>query len=180
MAETKIKDSLKKLLIGELKEKKEEERLERVKENKNLKKIDFYYDSRQKHTISFKEYLEGEGIKVKGIDVSENQDEWNHIRTLTNMAALPTILVNKNALVMRRDFMNQKQLLQVVKHYANPDFKNPDFNGFMLEATKTNTYNIMMRINQLEQKLGPIVGFITDLKKQLAEEVEEANEQEDK
>ena len=96
------------------------------------------------------------------------------------MAALPTILVNKNALVMRRDFMNQKQLLQVVKHYANPDFKNPDFNGFMLEATKTNTYNIMMRINQLEQKLGPIVGFITDLKKQLAEEVEEANEQEDK
>ena len=38
----------------------------------------------------------------------------------------------------------------------------------------------MTRIGQLEQKLTPIIGFVNNLQKQLAEEVEEANEQEDK
>ena len=175
MAETKIKNSLKKLLISELTEKKEEERLERVKENANLKQVDFYYDKRQKHTENFKQYLEGEGIKVNSIEVSENPEEWSYIRTLTNLATLPTVLVNKNALVMRRDFTNQKQLVNAIKHFASPDFKNPDFNGFMLEQTKSNSFNIMMRINQLEQKLNPILSFITDLKKQLEEESKEDN-----
>ena len=180
MAETKIKDSLKKVLINELKEKREEERLERVKENANLKEIIFYYDPKQVHTSNFKKYLEDEGIKVNSINVSENQEEWNHVRTLTNMQNLPTVMVNKNVLIMRRDFLNQKQLLQVVKHYANPDFKNPDFKGYILESSKTNTYNLMMRINQLEQKLTPIIGFINDLKKQLAEEEKQIQESEQK
>jgi glutaredoxin len=175
MAETKIKDSLKKLLISELTEKKEEERLERVKENANLKQVDFYYDKRQKHTENFKQYLEGEGIKVNSIEVSENPKEWSYVRTLTNLSTLPTILVNKNALVMRRDFSNQKQLVNAVKHFANPNFKNPDFNGLMLEQTKTNSFNIMMRLNQLEQKINPIISFVNDLKKQLEEEAKEDN-----
>ena len=40
----------------------------------------------------------------------------------------------------------------------------------MLEQTKTNNYNLFMRINQLEQKLTPVINFITNLQKQLEEE----------
>jgi regulator of replication initiation timing len=40
----------------------------------------------------------------------------------------------------------------------------------MLEHSKTNQYNIFTKINQLEQKLTPVVTFITNLQKELEEE----------
>ena len=81
---------------------------------------------------------------------------------------------------MKRDFMNVKQLIMAIKHYANPEFKNPDFEGRILEQTKTHAYNIHTRLTNLEQRLMPVIGFITDLKKQLAEEEKAENAKKNK
>ena len=40
----------------------------------------------------------------------------------------------------------------------------------LIEQLKTSNYNLMMRINQLSQQINPIVSFITNLQKELAEE----------
>ena len=167
---TKIKDSLRKTFLNELKENVEEKRLERVKENAHLKEVTFYGDKKIPYTESFKTFLENEGIKLKAIDISDNPEEWSHIRTITGMPTLPAIIVNKNILMMKRDFMNQKTLLGLIKHYAAPEFKNPDFEGQMIEMTKTNMYNLAQRINMMEQNLKPIAKFVVDLQKQMAEE----------
>ena len=180
MAETQIKDSLKKVLNKELTEKREEERLERVKENSHLKKITLFTDKNSKLCDTYKKNLTDEGIKFKEIEISENKKEFDMIRTLTNMGAVPVVIVNKNILVMKRDFMNVKQLIMAIKHYANPEFKNPDFEGRILEQTKTHAYNIHTRLTNLEQRLMPVIGFITDLKKQLAEEEKAENAKKNK
>ena len=169
---TKIKDSLKNVFINELKDKKETERLERVKANADLKKVTIYTHKDQQHCKQFTDILTQEGIKFTEVDASEGVglDDWNKIISITNLAFFPTVLVNKNFLVQRRDFQNPQQLVGAIQHFANPNFEIPAFEGQMLEQTKTNNYNLFMRINQLEQKLTPVINFITNLQKQLEEE----------
>ena len=183
MAKKKIKDSLRKVFLNEFQEVKEEERKERAKENANLKEVIAYTDSKQPHSKRIIDQLKDEGIKVKEMEILEHPKDWASIRTITGTPGIPAIVINKNILHMKRDFSNVKQLIMGIKHYANPDFVNPDFEGRMLEMTKTNTYNLMMRFNALESKLNPLMQFVTNLQKQLAEEEKEektANEQKNK
>ena len=90
--------------------------------------------------------------------------------SIINIRQLPIIFVNGNYLVFKRDFSNPQQLINAIKFFANPEFQNPSFEDRMIEQTKTNAYNIHTRLTQLEQKLNPIIGFVTNLQKQLAEE----------
>ena len=90
--------------------------------------------------------------------------------TITNLPQLPTALVNKNFLVQRRDFQNPQQLVGAIQHFANPNFENPSFEGQVLEQMKTYNFNLFTRINQLQQQLTPLITFIQNLEKQLAEE----------
>ena len=170
--QTKIKDSLKNVFINELKDKKEEERLERVKANANLKEVIIFIQKGQQNQKHFTEALTQEGIKFTEIDASEGEglDEWNKVVAITNLGMFPTVLVNKNFLVQRRDFQNAQQLVGAIQHFANPNFENPAFEGQVLEQMKTNNYNLFTRINQLQQQMTPLITFITNLQKQLEEE----------
>tara|TARA_R100001377_G_C3120614_1_gene85788 strand:- start:6 stop:530 length:525 start_codon:yes stop_codon:yes gene_type:complete len=170
MAKSKIKDSLKKVLMNELIEKNEIDRLKRVKENSNLQEILMYVDKKQPICNQFTKSLTNEGINFEEVEISNNMEEWNSVKSITGMGTLPTVLTNKNFLILKRDFNNTNQLIGLVKHYANPSFKNPLFEGQMLEKSKTNNYNLFMKINQLEQKLTPVINFINTLQKQLEEE----------
>tara|TARA_R110002012_G_scaffold319588_1_gene540715 strand:- start:58 stop:594 length:537 start_codon:yes stop_codon:yes gene_type:complete len=175
MAETKIKDSLKKILIGELTEKQEKDRLERIKANSKLKKITLYTDKDSPICKPYEKALEKEGIKYTKIEIKEKRDKWNKIISTTGMGAIPVIEVNNNYLIYRRDFNNSKSLIQAIQHFANPNFKSPKIEDQLIEKSKTNFHNLFMKMNQLEQKLTPIVNFVNNLQKQLAEE--EKNEQ---
>ena len=167
---TKIKDSLKNVFINELKDQKEIERLERVKTNGNLKEVIIYTNKTQPQNKQFIDLLTQEGINFEEIDIEENKDEWSKVMTITNLPQTPTVLVNKNFLVQRRDFQNPQQLMGAIQHFANPNFENPAFEGKVLEQMKTNNYNLFTRINQLQQQLTPMITFIQNLEKQLAEE----------
>ena len=170
---TKIKDSLKNVFINELKDKKETERLERVKANNDLTKVIIYtHKQQQQHCKQFTDILTQEGIKFTEVEASEGEglDEWNKVVAVTNLAQFPTVLVNQNFLVQRRDFQNAQQLVGAIQYFGDPKFENPAFEGKMFEQMKTNQFNLFNRIQQLESKLNPLISFITNLQKELAEE----------
>ena len=169
---TKIKDSVKNLFIKELTDKKEVERLERVKANADLKEVTIYTHKNQQHCKQFIDHLTQEGIKFTEIDASEGEglDEWNKVVSITNLGMFPTVLVNQNFLVQRRDFQNGQQLIGAIQYFGNPKFENPTFEGKIFEQMKTNNYNLFTRFQQLEGKLNPIMTFIQNLEKQLAKE----------
>tara|TARA_R110000737_G_scaffold181173_1_gene204833 strand:+ start:20 stop:637 length:618 start_codon:yes stop_codon:yes gene_type:complete len=169
---SKIKDSLKNVFINELKDSKETERLERVKANADLTEVIIYTHKDQKHCKQFTDSLTQEGIKFTEIDASEGEglDDWNKVVSITNLGMFPTVLVNKNFLVQRRDFQNAQQLVGAIQHFANPNFENPTFEGQVLEQMKTNQFNLFQTIQRLEGRLNPLITFIQNLEKQLNEE----------
>ena len=172
---TKLSKALKNTLINELKDKKEEERLERVKKNSNLKEITIYTHKDQQHIKQYTDMLTQEGIKFTEIDTSEesNVDEWNKVTSLTNLGYLPTVLVNGNFLVQRRDFQNAQQLVGAIQYFGNPNFENPKFEGRIIEQMKTSNFNLYSQIQRLEGRLTPVITFIQNLEKQLSEDESE-------
>ena len=169
---TKLSKALKNTFISELKDKKEEERLERVKANADLKKVTIYTHKQQQHCKQYIDYLTQEGIKFTEIDTSEGEglDEWNKVVSITNLNFFPTVLVNENFLVQRRDFQNPQQLVGAIQYFGNPKFENPTFEGKIFEQMKTNQFNLHQSIQQLQGRLNPVITFIQNLEKQLAEE----------
>ena len=171
---TKVKEKLSKALkskfIGELKDKKEEERLERVKANANLKEITIYTHKDQQHCKQYIDFLTNEGIKFIEKEQSKNLKEYNQFVSVTNMGGFPGIQIDNNYLVNGRDFQNPQQLIQTIQFLANPDFKRPSLDIVTIEHLKTANYHLMMRINQLSQQLTPVNNFITTLEKELKEE----------
>ena len=167
---TKIKDSVKNLFIKELTDKKEVERLERVKVNANLQEVIIYTSKDQQHCKQYIDFLTNEGIKFIEKEQSEHVNEYNQFVATTNMGGFPTVIVNDNYLVMRRDFQNPQQLVGAIQFLGSPDFISPNSEKSLIEQLKTSNYNLMMRINQLSQQITPIITFIQNLEKQLAED----------
>tara|TARA_R110000744_G_scaffold214770_1_gene333612 strand:- start:11 stop:535 length:525 start_codon:yes stop_codon:yes gene_type:complete len=167
---TKIKDSIKNLFIKELTDKKEVERLERVKTNANLREATIYTSKDQPQSKQFIDFLTNEGIKFIEKEQSEYVNEYNEFVATTNMGGFPSVIINNNFLVMRRDFQTPQQLVGAIQFLGNPEFKNTNSEKTVLEHLKTTNYNLMMRINQLSQQISPIITFVQNLEKQLAEE----------
>ena len=163
----KLSKALKNKLLGEMKDKKETERLERVKANANLKEVIIYTHKDQQHCKQYIDTLTNEGIKIIEKEQSEYLDEYNKFVATTNMGGFPAVIVNDNYLVMRRDFNNVQQLIGVIQFLGDPNFVNPNSEKSIIEQLKTSNYNLMMRINQLSQQINPIVNFITNLQKEL-------------
>ena len=167
---TKIKDSLKNVFINELKDKKETERLERVKANADLKEVTIYTHKDQQQCKQFTDALTNDGIKFIEKEQSEYLNEYNQFMSTTNMGGFPAVIVNDNYLVMRRDFQNAQQLIQAIQYLGDPNFIKPNSEKSLVEQLKTSNYNLMMRLNQLSQQITPIITFVQNLEKQLAEE----------
>ena len=167
---TKLSKALKDKFRGELTDKKETERLERVKANANLKEFTIYTSKDQQHCKQFTDTLTSEGFKFIEKEQSEHLDEYNQFVATTNMGGFPSVIVNDSYLVMRRDFQNVQQLMGAIQFLGAPNFVNPSSNKAFIEQLKTSNYNLMMRINQLSQQINPIVSFITNLQKELSEE----------
>ena len=88
----KLKKSLKSKFINELKDKKEEERLERVKANANLKEVIAYTQSTCPYCKQMKEAMDQEGIKYTEREFTEFPNEWANAVISANFAGLAPIL----------------------------------------------------------------------------------------
>ena len=170
---SKIKDSLKNVFINELKDKNEEERLERVKENANLKEVIIYTKFSCPYCKQVKEELKKEGINYTEKEQAEYQNEWSTIVSATNLPIFPTVVVNDNYLVPRRDFTNIPQCITQIKTLGHPDYINPSFEVKLIENIKTLQYNIGASFQNLNQQMGPLQKLVTLLQKELLDETPE-------
>ena len=166
----KLSKVLKNTFINELKGKKEEERLERVKENSKLRDITVYTDKNTKKATDIIEFLNSEGVNLNQIEIGENLKKWNEVASITNIMDIPTFYVNGEYLVQGRDFTNGQHILNALKYLGNPDFDNPSSKDKLHEFMKTSQYNIFNKLNSLEKQLTPLVKFMTNLQKELTEE----------
>ena len=157
---------LKKQIKKELITNKEIERLENVKANSKIKKVTIYTTKNDK---AYLDTLTQEGIRFENIDI-ENNNKWKKITSTTNLGLTPTLKINNLYLVRDRDFMNPSSLVNAIKYLSDPNFTTTTDLDKILEHSKTNQYNIHKRINQLEQRLAPLITFVQNLEKQLAEE----------
>ena len=169
---TKLTKALKNTFINELKDKKEEERLLRVKENSKLREIIVYTDKNNKKANNTIDFLISEGIKLNQIEIPENLKEWNKVASIINMNVAPTFYVNGEYLVQGRDFQNNQHIINALKYLGDPSFKNPPSKDKVFEQMKTNTHNLRTQINNLSKQITPLVQFIQNLQKELAEEEE--------
>ena len=174
---TKTKDKLSKALknkfLGEMKDQKEIERLERVKINSSLREIIVYINGTNKLSDDIINFLTKEGVNLITKEVSENQMEWNKIDSIINMQSFPTFYVNGEYLTNGRDFQNGNQILNALKYLGDPNFDNPPAGEKSLEYSKTIAYNLFTRLTNLENKLTPLIQFIENLQKELIEEESE-------
>tara|TARA_A100001201_G_C3989309_1_gene171086 strand:+ start:106 stop:612 length:507 start_codon:yes stop_codon:yes gene_type:complete len=163
---------LKQQIKKELEDKNEQDRLKRVEFNSKLQKSIIYVNDVDKNSTKMIDELSSEGIPftLKKINDPKNKQEWLEVISTCNIVSLPTVFVNGEYLVFKRDFNNSNQLIRALGHLADPDFENPPIKNKIVEHMKTQHYNLNMRINQLEAKIKPLIDFIQNLKKELAEE----------
>tara|TARA_Y100000361_G_C11004928_1_gene261290 strand:- start:82 stop:666 length:585 start_codon:yes stop_codon:yes gene_type:complete len=166
----KLSKALKNTFLNELKGKKEEERLLRVKENSKLREITVYTDKNNKNASNIIDFLISEGVNLNQIEIPENLTEWNKVASIINIQAVPTFYVNGEYLANQRDFTNAQHVLNALKYLGNPDFDNPSSMDKLHEFAKTSQYNMHTAIQNLSKQVTPIVNFITNLQKELEEE----------
>ena len=167
---TKIKKSLKNVLLKEMKDKKEEERLERVKANANLKEVIAYTQSTCPYCNQMKEAMDQEGIKYTEREFTEFPNEWANVAEITQIPVFPTIKINEEYLVPRRDFQQIPQAIQRIVAMANPERISPSNELRMIEGLKTLNYNMSNAFSGMNNTLRPLQEFITNIQKELAEE----------
>ena len=165
-------EDLKKQVIADLNKNNEQERLKRVEENSKLKEINFYSNPKNPTSVTLKTTFDKEGIKYKEINVTlpENKTLFNSVVSTVQLNAIPVIQVNGNYLVFRRDFMNSKQCINIIKHIAHPDYINPSFEERMIESMKTFSHNTLTHLGQIKKQLQPIVKIMNELAKEENEE----------
>ena len=169
----KVKKALKNKFIDELKGKKETERLERVKANSNLKEVTVYTQSTCPYCKQMKDEMDQEGIKYVEKEFTEFPEEWSGVSEITQIPVFPTIKIDDEYLVPRRDFQQIPQGIQRIVAMANP--KRPILSNEirMIEGLKTLNYNMSNAFQQMGNTMKPLQEFIGNIQKELQEEAEE-------
>tara|TARA_Y100000004_G_C8725807_1_gene332074 strand:- start:28 stop:525 length:498 start_codon:yes stop_codon:yes gene_type:complete len=163
-----LKDIVKEHLVNE----KEQERLKKIEENSKLEKVTLLTNGTP-YCDTIKKHLDQEGISYVEKTLKDNPDDINQATSITNLGMFPIVHIKDNYIVYQRDFQNPQQLVQVIKHFANPNYKNSKVNDVkVLEHLKTTQYHIWTKLNNLEKQLSPVLNILT----KLTEELEEDNE----
>ena len=166
----KLTKALKDQFINELKDKQEEERLKRVEANANLKEVILYTKDGCPYCTQLKEGLDKEGVKYVEKVYTKYPLEWAKVAGLTGIAVFPTIEIEENYLVPRRDFQQIPQGINMIIGLANPDVEKPSDTIRMIEMMKTLNYHMSNAFQQLDGKISPLTSFITNIEKQIKEE----------
>ena len=176
----KVKSSLKNILLKEMNDKKEVERLERVEENKNIQKITVYTKFSTPQCTQLIEKLTEEGIGFIEKPELEFQEEVEKMTLMTGQMQFPTILVNGEYLVINRDFSQIPQAIEVIKKIGKKGVVIPPNDIRLMEGYKNMGMGIQQQfmhlgrsLQAIQQKLDPITQFIDKLKEEIESEDEE-------
>tara|TARA_Y100000592_G_scaffold96271_1_gene164449 strand:+ start:139 stop:735 length:597 start_codon:yes stop_codon:yes gene_type:complete len=173
------KDALKSLLLKEVKDKKEQERLERVEANKDLETSVVWTHSKFPVCTQVVNKFKDEGIPFIEKDAEKSLEEWDKISIQTNQNQFPTVICKGEFLVNNRDFKTADQIVNIVQKLANKKVVIPPYEIRMLEGYKNMATGIGLQLQQLgkqlgavQQKLQPIEQFINKLKEEIESEDE--------
>ena len=171
------KDALKSLLLKDLNDKKEEERLERVEVNKNVMEVSVYTQDEIPLCKQIIDNLTEEGISFIEKPIKDIQEEWDNIILITNQVQLPTLVINGEYLVANRDFKNAPQAIDIIRRIGKegtilPSIEIRTLEGFknMANGFQQALMNLGKQIHTLDQKITPIQQFIDKLKEEIESE----------
>jgi glutaredoxin len=171
------KDALKSLLLKDINEKKEKERLQRVEDNKNIEEFTVWTTDTVPLCKELTDRLTTEGISFVEKDVMVLVEEFNEISLITNQVSLPIIVIKGEHLVSQRDFQNVDQILSIISRIGKKGIVLPSIEIRTLEGFKNmasgfsqQLNNVGTQLNQINQKLGPIQEFIDKLKEEIESE----------
>ena len=85
----------------------------------------------------------------------------------------PTIKIDEDYLVPRRDFQQIPQGIQRIIAMATPERIPPSNEVRMIEGLKTLNYNMSNAFQSINQTMRPLQEFITNIQKELSEEEKE-------
>ena len=74
---------------------------------------------------------------IQTISMSEEQEEFARVASLTNNNVTPIFYVNNEYLIQSRDFYSPQQALNALKYLGDPTFKNPPSEEKIFEYLKT-------------------------------------------
>jgi glutaredoxin len=166
----KLSKALKNKLIGELKDKKETERLERVEANSKLNEVIIYTQSTCPYCTNMKKAMDDEGIKYVEKEFTKFNKEWNSVVETTQIPVFPTIKIGDEFLAARRDFQQVSQAIQRIIVMADPERSTLSREIRMIEGLKTLNYNMSMAFQQQSNQMKPLQEFITKIQKEIEEE----------
>jgi len=165
MKNKKIKMELKEQIKQELLNQKEEQIKKNIEENSKLKEIILYTKPNNPPCENYKKFFKEQGIKFIEKDITL----YNEVISTVQINTVPIIYVNENYLVQGRDFKNTQQCVNILKHFANPEYINPPFEIKLIESIKNLQFNIGQSFQNLSKQLQPIIKVMNEVAKETNE-----------
>ena len=88
----------------------------------------------------------------------------------TQMNTTPQIKINSNYLVHTRDCNNASQAINIIRHFADPDYVDPIFEERMLETLKNVSFRLSKSISNLQRTIQPLVKIMNEITTEIKEE----------
>ena len=165
---------LKEQIKGELLKQKEEKQRLAKEQNSKLITVNLYTKKDNPLCENYKKAFDENGIKY----IEKNIDDHKVILSTIQIGATPVIEVNGTYIVHTRDCQNPTQCINILRHFASPDFVKPDPQEYLLETIKNMNHNFYKQFQQIHRSLKPVISVITQIHKEI--EAEKINEKENK
>tara|TARA_Y100001973_G_C5006656_1_gene236336 strand:- start:47 stop:556 length:510 start_codon:yes stop_codon:yes gene_type:complete len=152
-----LKEQLKQELLNQ-----KEEKLKKAREeNSKLQEITMYTSQNTKQLCeTYKKFFTDNGIKF----IEKDLNKYGEVSSTIQMtSAGPVIQVYDSYLVHGREFANPQQCINVLKHFANPDYVIPKMEAKIHESIKNLQNNIAKTLSQMNRQLMPIVRIMNQL-----------------
>tara|TARA_R100001463_G_scaffold29414_1_gene66907 strand:+ start:122 stop:517 length:396 start_codon:yes stop_codon:yes gene_type:complete len=118
-----------------------------------MEKITIYTNETCRYCKEIKEKFIKEKIEFEEKITENFKEEFQEIVNLTNMATTPTIKYKNEYFIAGRDYMNAKQLIEILKVFKNSKY---DDTKIIIERIKTLNYNIGSAFKLINQSIKQI------------------------
>ena len=152
---TELKEQIKQELLA----KKEEKQKLEIEKNSKLKEITLYTRPNIPVCDSFKKFFTENGIKFIGKDLIK----YNEVISTVQISAPIIIFVNEEYLAHGREFTNPQQCVNILRHFASPDYVVPSPEVRLRESIKNLNNNMGKAIQQIARQLTPISRIMNQL-----------------
>ena len=113
-----------------------------------MDKITIYTNETCPYCKQIKEELNKENIKFEEKETNNFKEEFQQIVNLTSMVITPVIKYKGEYFIPGRDYMNPKQLIEILKTFKISEYDNTKIT---VERMKTLSYNIASAFQKLDQ-----------------------------